>query len=224
MKKFLRDNSYFFLGYLFFFILGGILLTQIQTADAIFFFSERRTPSANMFFAFFTKMGEEVLYAIFFISLFFVRVRYALMIPLIGVVVSLVSYGAKRFFSHDRPLMYLENKGLAEQVNFVDGIALYTGQTSFPSGHTMSAFALYGFIAFILSGKRMWGLVLFVIALLIGISRIYLVQHFFKDIYAGAFLGVLLAMVFYFAQNSLKTYGYNWLNQPIIGKKKTPRA
>ena len=41
------------------------------------------------------------------------------------------------------------------------------------------------------------------VALLAGLSRIYLVQHFFQDVYAGAILGVLLALFWYMAQYRL---------------------
>ncbi len=220
MAKIIRANKYFLTSCLLFFIFGGILLSQIEKPDTIFFFSERRTAFSDLFFLYFTKVGEEFFYLLFFIVFLFVKVRYAILIPLVGVIVSIFSSILKSYFKHDRPLMFLENLDLDGQINFVEGVELYTGQTSFPSGHTMSGFALYGIVAFIMSGKRIWGVLLFVIALLVGLSRIYLVQHFFQDVYVGAMIGVLIALVIYQLQNQIETDADHWLNQPLIGKKK----
>ena len=49
------------------------------------------------------------------------------------------------------------------------------------------------------SGLGFWSAVVLA-ALLVGISRIYLVQHFLKDIYLGSILGVLAALLMYFLQ------------------------
>lgn len=220
MREIIKTNSYFLICCSIFFIFGAILLTQIETSDAIFFLSERRSNFGDLFFTYVTKMGEEVMYAIFFVAFLFKKIRYAFLIPLVGVLVAVISYFTKTFFAHDRPLMFLENAGLADQINFVEGVSLYTGQTSFPSGHTMSAFALYGMVAFFISKKKGWGIVLFVMALLIGVSRIYLVQHFFKDVYLGAWFGVAIALILYWLQNRIKVSESHWLNQPLWKRKK----
>ena len=83
----------------------------IEKPDVIFFFSERRTPFLDLFFTYFTKMGEEIMYFVFLISFLFIKVRYAILVPLIGITVSMISYLTKSFFAHDRPLIYLENMG-----------------------------------------------------------------------------------------------------------------
>ena len=53
---------------------------------------------------------------------------------------------------------------------------------SFPSGHTMTAFAGAFAITIVLKEKH-WGLIAFIMAFFVGISRIYLCQHFFMDIF-----------------------------------------
>lgn len=220
MKKIFQANIYYIICCLLFFLLGGVLLFFIEKPDVIFFFSERRIPFLDLFFTYFTKMGEEIMYLVFLISFLFVKVRYAILIPLIGLVVSIVSHLTKSFFAHDRPLMYLETMDLADQVNFVEGIKLLVGQTSFPSGHTMSAFALYGLVAFMFPRKKVWGVIFFIIALMIGLSRNYLVQHFFQDIYLGALMGFGLSILFYWGQEKYKLEEEHWLNQPIWKSKK----
>ncbi len=224
MKKIFLNNIHYISCCILFFLFGGVLLFFIEKPDVIFFFSERRTPFLDLFFTYFTKMGEEVMYLVFLISFLFVKIRYAILVPLIGVTVSIISHLTKSFFAHDRPLMYLENMNLADQVNFVEGIQLLIGKTSFPSGHTMSAFALYGLVAFMFSRKKIWGVVLFVFALLIGLSRNYLVQHFFQDIYLGALIGFGLSLLFYWGQSKFILDENHWVNQPIWKRKDTVRA
>ncbi len=60
---------------------------------------------------------------------------------------------------------------------------------SFPSGHTMTAFAVYGAIATLLPGM---GLFLLPAAVLIAISRVFLGVHYPSDVLAGALLGMTI--------------------------------
>lgn len=67
---------------------------------------------------------------------------------------------------------------------------------SFPSGHTTGAFAMFFLLACLLPERhRRFGILLFIIALMVGYSRMYLAAHFFADIYAGSLVGVGLTAV-----------------------------
>lgn len=57
---------------------------------------------------------------------------------------------------------------------------------SFPSGHTMTAFAVW---AVLLEGLPVLGPPFFLVALLIGISRVFLGMHYPTDVLVGALLG-----------------------------------
>ncbi|WP_050691355.1 phosphatase PAP2 family protein [Priestia megaterium] len=85
---------------------------------------------------------------------------------------------------------------------------------SFPSGHAMSAFAVYGALSFLLwhDISTRWGrialiLTISVIILMIGISRIYLGVHYPSDI-IGGFLasGIWLALCIWFYQRYQEKY------------------
>jgi membrane-associated phospholipid phosphatase len=76
-------------------------------------------------------------------------------------------------FLHDAPLIYFH---------------------SFPSGHTMAAFGFFSMLSY-LSGNRTMGAVFFLVAFLIGFSRIYLLQHFGGDVLAGSILGFIASML-----------------------------
>ncbi len=63
---------------------------------------------------------------------------------------------------------------------------------SFPSGHTMTIFALAAILTLIIN-KRNFSLVFFFIAIMVSISRIYLLQHYYTDILWGAIFGFFAA-------------------------------
>lgn len=221
MSTILKKNRFFFIGFLLFIFIGGILLYQYEQGHFILFFSENRSQAGDLFFRYFTKFGEEYAYFFFIFILLFVRFRYALLVPLTGVLVAFMSLWLKAMFSHDRPLPYFIRKGMVDQINFVEEVELLNGATSFPSGHTMSAFALYGLIALIFSKNQKLGVLLFCIAVLVSISRIYLVQHFLKDIYLGAIFGVLIALILFIIQNRFPYNPKNWLDRSFLYKKKS---
>jgi len=78
-------------------------------------------------------------------------------------------------------------------------VTVETAGTSFPSGHTMGATALYGSLAALawihLDPRRTrlpLTLVLIAIPVVCGFSRIYLGAHWLSDVVAGAALGLLI--------------------------------
>ena len=99
-------------------------------------------------------------------------------------------------FAHDRPATVLSKTGLLAKVKFVEGVEIYQGATSFPSGHTMSAFAIYGLAAFLFENPTLKA-IFALIAVLIGISRIYLIEHFPEDVLVGAIIGLMIGATVY---------------------------
>jgi membrane-associated phospholipid phosphatase len=67
-----------------------------------------------------------------------------------------------------------------------------SGWNSFPSGHTTSIFALATILVLHLR-NALATIGLFLMAVLVGFSRIYLGQHFLIDVFAGAILGIVTA-------------------------------
>ncbi len=218
MAKTIRDNSLYFYLVGAFVLLGGLYLALSDKADAIYFFSENRSPLLDSAFRFITKLGEGPMYFFLGIGALAVRLRYTLLVAFTGLTVMAFSFGLKALFAIDRPAAYLAKLNLTEQVSFVPGVDLHTGATSFPSGHAMSAFALYSVLAFVLPSAKRYVLPLFLLALLVAVSRIYLVQHFWPDVYVGAIVGVGLAMLWH---TLLGRSGQAWLDRPLlpIGKK-----
>ncbi|MCB0654306.1 MAG: phosphatase PAP2 family protein [Saprospiraceae bacterium] len=200
-----KENRYFFVFFGVFLLVAGTFLYKMEQGDAILYFSERRTAFGNFFFKYFTKVGEEWSYPIVLLLLVYAfsprNYRHFIYVPFLGGLVALISFYTKSYFRHPRPVLFFEHNGTLDEIIKVADVTLYGGMNSFPSGHTMSAFALYAFMAFVVPNKKLGGTLLFLTALLVGISRIYLVQHFLEDVYLGAVIGVLIGMVMYGVMN-----------------------
>lgn len=223
MKSFLKENNYYIYPFLLFLVLGMIPFFTLEKGDVILYFSEHRSVFGDFFFKYATKLGEEILYVAITIALLFVRYRYALLIPITGIIVTIFSFALKTFFATPRPATFFKQEGVWNTINTIDGVDLYTGMTSFPSGHTMSGFALYGILAFMLA-KNKWkwtGILFFILSFLVGFSRVYIVQHFWQDIYAGATIGVVLAIIIYQLQKRIPNRPNHWLDKSILTKKKS---
>ncbi len=219
----LIENKVFLLPFLLFLLLGAISLFLYPTGHWIEWFSQNRTPFRNTFFSVATRLGEEKIYLLAILLFIFIKFRYAILIPLTGIIVTIVSFGSKAIFQHDRPSVFYKKLGKLEEVNPLEGIRLLSGQTSFPSGHTMSGFAIYSLLAFLLPKKFLIQFPLFICAMLVGLSRIYLVQHFLKDIYLGSICGVLIAILLYHFQSKIKLSDSHLLEKSILSMR-SPKA
>lgn len=89
----------------------------------------------------------------------------------------------KRLFSRARPFVCLSQ---------VTMLVLPPDEFSFPSGHTAAAFVVATVVGLSLTGLLV---LLTVVAMLIGVSRVYLGVHYPSDVAAGAMLGVLSGVV-----------------------------
>lgn len=69
---------------------------------------------------------------------------------------------------------------------------------SFPSGHTQAAVIATTMITLY---KRKWGWIVIPFAMAIAFSRLYLYVHFPTDVLGGAFMGLVIGLVTYFAGN-----------------------
>jgi membrane-associated phospholipid phosphatase len=89
---------------------------------------------------------------------------------------------------------------------------------SFPSGHTTSIFMLASFFYLVLPKKMKVHSLLMGIAFLVGFSRVYLMQHFLMDIWAGALLGIGSTLIAYFIV--LKAFSKKEFQMGILQKLK----
>ena len=119
------------------------------------------------------------------------------------------------FTDFPRPVRYFEMIGLKEQLYLVEGVSLYKW-FSFPSGHTATAFAVFFAIALMTRSGWLQSLV-FILAVGVGYSRIYLSQHFLVDVVAGSFVGILAG---YVAWAWIRRYRKQWLDRSIYNLRR----
>ena len=170
---------------------------------------------------FITKWAEELSYiAVGLFFLFFKKTRWAIAVASLGLLVTVVSYLLKSSFEHPRPVKYFKIINELCLLNPIPGVPEYLAHNSYPSGHTMSAFALFGFLSFVL-GR--WGIsiALAFVSICIALSRVYLNHHFVEDVGLGAIIGVGLGWMVFVADSSTRRRGSHWSEPPLLKRKIT---
>lgn len=201
MRRFFVAYSWFYLPVAIFLLIALVLALTIPYGQEILFFNDLRQEPLNSFFRFVSWWGESWLWFVPGLICLIWRPQVALLIAIAGLIIIPISYVVKDQVGTDRPITYFSNYGMETSVVTVPEVRLNRGQTSFPSGHTMSAFGLYSLIVLILGPtwrKTAFGLA--ILAIMVGISRIFLVQHFLVDVLGGALLGLTISGVVFYWQ------------------------
>ncbi|WP_462317882.1 phosphatase PAP2 family protein [Marinilabilia sp.] len=193
--KRLSSINEFILGTGIFAVLGSLILFILKKGDILLYMNTHLAPFADNFFKTYTHLGLGTLLAIFAVVFLFIRYYYSIMFA-----ASLISAGVivfickKLLFTHlYRPA---KNIDLASLPNVIEGMN-YHHFGSFPSGHTLTAFAGATILALAARQKGL-GYLLITMAVGVAISRVYLLQHYFMDVYAGGLIGVAVALGLHF--------------------------
>lgn len=220
MESLIRQNKYYIFPYFLFFMVAIFILLQIEKGDVIFYFADRRTPFWDTFFAVATRIGEVIGYLLFIIIFLFIRFRYSILIASTAVSALIVSTILKNIFRHPRPKPYFGKLGIDISDIAVANHALMNSQvSSFPSGHTISAFAFFTVLA-LLTKSNSLKIVCLILAVLVGISRIYLVHHFLEDVLVGSFVGISIGFILHYFNSKISTTEDKWFNRQIaLGTK-----
>ena len=152
-----------------------------------------RSDSLTSFFKFVTDLGDRNTYLIIIavlIIFFWVKFKnWKLILQITGILIlsSLSNVALKRVINRSRP-------SLEHLVN--------VNTLSFPSGHSMSAMAFYGFLIYLCLISKIPAVlkmllitILSILILSIGLSRIYLGVHYPSDVAAG-FVGGIMWVTF----------------------------
>lgn len=110
-------------------------------------------------------------------------VFYSVSMAVAGLAAGLVAHIFKIIVGRTRPELWLGPFHFA-----------HAGANSFPSGHTVGAFALAGVLMFV-SPSRTLRVVAFLLASAVGISRVIAFRHWPSDVLASALIGLLAAWV-----------------------------
>jgi membrane-associated phospholipid phosphatase len=170
-------------------VISGIVLIMVPKGAEVMWLNQWVVDIHFQFFQVITRLGEWPAGVLVGIILIWKKRR---LIPayLIGVLIVLaLTYFLKHyvFMDFDRPIKLLP----PNSVHFPDW-HLVNKQFSFPSGHTLAAFYFWSFLAMSFPARSIHIFSL-LIALLVGFSRIVLLQHFLIDVMAGSIIGIFIA-------------------------------
>ena len=167
-------------------LVGAILLGVFSKGELLLKLNGVASEPLDVFFLLFTHLGLGGVLGILAGIFLFVRYYYSILFAASLICAGIFTFLLKQviFEGMPRPTKFIGKDNL---YHLIEGFK-YHGSGSFPSGHTMTAFA-GAFAITIVMKDRQWGAVAFLVALLVGVSRIYLCQHFFMDVFAGALIG-----------------------------------
>lgn len=148
-----------------------------------------KNDSLTNFFRFITKFSNVAFLVIFvLIVLLILRNKDAVFVIFNLIFLRLLNYVIKIIIKRDRP-------------NILRLIKI--GEYSFPSGHAMISMGVYGYLIYLIYKKiknpyiKYLGIIILsLLIILIGISRIYLGVHYFSDVVAGYTLSLIYLIIF----------------------------
>ena len=220
MEKY-RGLFAFYIPYLLFLFLGALVLWFIGKEELHLWSNQFYCGFCDWFFKIVTFGGDGIFVTIVAFALLLKKIRHALFVGLAGIFTLVIINFLKKvvFVSYLRPVAYFKQFEPEINLRLVPNYDVYS-LYSFPSGHTAAGFML--FLSLALIYRKSWlSFIFFLAALFVGLSRIYLSQHFFIDIYFGSFVGVLCCGMAY-AVVFNKKLSAHWLDQSLLTLRRKP--
>ena len=182
--------------YILLFVPAVVVLILIDLGDVVLIVNQHRTSVGDAVMPFITFMGDGIFYGIIALIVVVRNWQTGLVFAAAGAIQALVSFVLKRFVFSDmvRPKKFFEG---SDVLHFVEGVDVHS-YFSFPSGHTTSAFLLAGLLS-LWGGKKWFQMLLLVLAILVAFSRVYLLQHFYRDVLFGSLIGLTIAYLSWYA-------------------------
>lgn len=210
---------WFFIPYALFAITLLVVILLTNKGELHLAMNEFHTPLLDFFFKYYTELGASIPFIIA-LGLLFYRCADSLYLLVALLINSLVTNGLKLLFREPRPTLYFQEIASSDSLTLVEGVSLYT-HNGFPSGHTSAVFVLMMCLTLIFKRKDI-AIIAFIMASLVGYSRVYLSQHFTEDILFGSAVGIMVGMLSYTLYQKLLT-NTHWGSQslPTLIKKKS---
>ena len=212
LKQLLNEKSVQFL-LLPFLLAIGFLLIRFGKGPSHLLVNQWNSPAADIFFKYFTHLGDGAIFAVVIVVLAFVKFRWALYELFAALMTLLFVFITKQimFKGMPRPTKYFEN---TEVLHLVEGVKMHA-MNSFPSGHTITAFAIFMILVLIVKNNYLKTLFV-VMAILAGWSRVYLSQHFLGDVLSGALIGTLIAAFSCSIVDNLSIFKTPWIDKNLL--------
>ena len=171
----------------------GLLIVFTNHGDVVLWLNSHHSPFADTFFKYWTQLGDGLLLGIVALVVLFFNYYnfFVLMISIALQTVFVHIFKQWLAAGEPRPKTYFADR--VGELNFIEGVRV-NAFDSFPSGHTASAFTLAFFLIIITKNKTVQVIIL-ITAILVGLSRVYLLQHFLVDIYIGSVFGIISVLL-----------------------------
>ena len=214
LRSLVSEKKIFFTLHVLLLIAGIYPLVTFEKVPLLLRLNSFYHPLLDLFFYYAAFLGSKELYLLLMVTLLMRKQNIRTLLVGAGgfVTMSVIIQGMKRLpcFDQSRPITLIPT---AMSVHLVEGITHQT-HLSFPSGHTGIIFTATWLIYFLAPKKPYWfSISLLLLACAVAYSRIYLCQHFYRDVYVGALIGMGSTTAVY---AFLKHWqGPAWLDQPL---------
>ena len=163
----------------------------------------KHSESIEKFFHFITKFGEgyfELLLTVVLLSFFLINKKkynhlkkYILAIIFTLLSTQITVNIMKVLFARARPSITINPDKFYGIMTMIKDSSFWKGSyVSFPSGHTITIWGTIWILFFIIKSKAI-KIPLFILGILVGMSRIYLVRHWTTDVVASVILSYFIA-------------------------------
>jgi membrane-associated phospholipid phosphatase len=190
-----KNFKVFFSLYFLYFLICLVFLFLFEKGEIELLLNNAHHPILDSFFYYWTYAGDGIAFAILGLILLMIRYNYViiLVITILVQTISVQIFKRHIFGGILRPKAFFEQKGIFD-LYYIEGMVVHTN-FSFPSGHTATGFAIATILAYIFKENKWFVIFSFIGAVLVGISRMYLMQHFFIDTLFGSLFGVTAAIL-----------------------------
>jgi membrane-associated phospholipid phosphatase len=171
--------------------------------DIIVWF-QQFSPTLDLFFEFFTFLGQEEFYLILLPLIYWcLDRRTGARLIVLFLLSAYLNSLAKVWAGQPRPFTYAPDRVLALVEASGNGL---------PSGHTQNTVAVWGYLAAQFRRRWLW-IVALLLMVLIPLSRIYLGVHFPTDLLGGYLIGVVLLLLYLWLEPRIT----EWLGEKALG-------
>ena len=247
MKQLFQRNSIFIGLSLILLVVLGLALLYIPQGELHLLLCDRHTPARDIFYRYYTQVAEWFPYIVCVALLLFSRIGDGAFASAAMILSALTTQLFKNIINAPRPIKWFELNMPDVQLPLTPGVEVHSW-FSFPSGHTTSFFALAFVLCVIYTRSPrsarsprnprnprslrcpetyrafscLLQIALFLLAALGGYSRIYLSQHFARDVFAGILVGTLITALCYaiFSRYEDK----KWYNYRVFCHRKQENA
>ncbi len=216
-REVISDNKAFFIPFVLFSALLSILLAVMGNHRLFLYVNSHYSVFADSFFLFITNLGNALVAIALIIILLWYSAREALALLIITILLAIIVTVLKNYVfpELDRPAEYFR---YSIKLRLVKGYSP-PGLCTFPSGHAATIFSVGLYLSFLIRNRYI-KFILFLVALLVCYSRVYLSAHFPADILGGALIAVPITILCYIWSRRINNSWIDWkirFRQKVIG-------